>query len=155
MKNSTLKTLLYTTIHRNKKSVAQIADETGISTNYLYRAGLPLEESGVKFPVDYLLPLMNSTKDFSVLKHLANLSGFVLIKIPKLCRNKAEEIELVDEYQQATINAVRLLKDFLNTPNSLNYQKASDALMEVMTKSAYAKKVADKTASGQLELDLE
>ena len=36
-----LKSFLYKTIHRNPKTVNQLADETGISASYLYRAGAP------------------------------------------------------------------------------------------------------------------
>ena len=75
-----IKSILYETIHRNKKTVEQIADEIGISANYLYRSGLPLEESGVKFPVDYLTPLMKTTKNYRILEHIAYLCGFLLVK---------------------------------------------------------------------------
>ena len=155
MDTHTFKSLLYKTIHRNKKPVALIADETGISANYLYRAGLPLDESGVKFPVEFLVPLMNSTKDYSVLSHLANVCGFILVKIPRVCRDKRDEIDLVDEYQQASVKAVNLLKEFFRHPDKTAYDKASEALMEIMSKSASAKKVLDKQVIGQLELDLE
>lgn len=59
-----IKTILYETSHRNKKSVDQIADEIGISANYLYRVGLPLDESGVKFPLDYLIHATRCLKKF-------------------------------------------------------------------------------------------
>jgi len=154
MDNNTFKSLLYKTIHRNKKPIALIADETGISANYLYRAGLPLEDSGVKLPCEYLVPLMNSTKDYSVLNHLANICGFLLVKIPRIARNKKEEIEIVDEFQQTCLNAQKSLMDFFKKMNNDNYAKASEALLEVMTKSASAKKSIDKAVTGQLELEL-
>jgi DNA-binding phage protein len=43
-----IKTLLHSMVHRSKKSVAQLADETGISTNYLYRACNPLFDQVVQ-----------------------------------------------------------------------------------------------------------
>lgn len=61
-----LKTSLYLTVHGGKKSVEQIADECGITANYLYRACLE-GESGCRFPLDLLLPLMQATGDYRVL----------------------------------------------------------------------------------------
>lgn len=51
--NKPIKTILYETIHRNKKSVEQIADEIGISANYLYRAVPTFEQKvGTKVGTD-------------------------------------------------------------------------------------------------------
>lgn len=150
---TTLKNILYKTIHRNKKSVPQIADEMGISANYLYRAGLPLDESGVKFPVEYLIPLMKTTKDYSILRHLAGLCGFILIKEPRFRGHRGDDIDLVDEYQEATTKALRALKTFLSEPTFEHYQQTISSLETVMEKSAQAKKYAHKKARGQLELD--
>lgn len=150
----TIKNILYETIHRNKKSVPQIADEMGISANYLYRAGLPLDESGVKFPVEYLIPLMKTTKNYSILKHLARLCGFILVKEPRFKGHRGDEIDLVDAYQELTTKAVRHLKEFLSKPTFENYHQTIESLNAVMEKSAQARKYADKKARGQLELDL-
>ena len=150
----TIKSLLYETIHRSKKQVAQIADESGISANYLYRAGLPLDESGVKFPVEYLVALMKATKNYSLLKHLAGLCGFVLVKEPRYKGYKGDEIDLVNEYQDATTAAVRSLKLFLEQPGMKTYQLAKESLDKVMEQTVGAKKYAHKKASGQLEFDL-
>jgi len=86
--NLDVKEVLYCTIHENKKGVKQIADEIGISSNYLYRSALPDDESGAKFPIQYLVPLMKSTDDYSLIRHLAKLCGFILVKMPLLRDNK-------------------------------------------------------------------
>ena len=77
-----MKPLLYE-ITQRKKKVIELAEGTGISSSYLYRAALPTDESGVKFPIEYLIPLMKSAKDFRILKHIAAQCGFVpQIQIP-------------------------------------------------------------------------
>ena len=50
-----IKDVLHSTVHENVKPVKVIADEIGISSNYLYRAALPDDESGVKFPIQFLI----------------------------------------------------------------------------------------------------
>lgn len=152
--NKPIKTILYETIHRNKKSVEQIADEIGISANYLYRAGLPLDESGVKFPLDYLIPLMKVTKNYAILEKIAMICGFLLVKEPRVKNPKIEGTELIADYQDATTLAVRCLKKFLDKPTETNYNDVINALQLVMTKSAEAKKYCNKHYQGQMELEL-
>ena len=84
---STLKDCLYRTIHRNRKPLKLIAEEIGMSENYLTRSALPdLEESetgsGCRFPLKKIVPLIRSTEDFSVLDHIEQSLGRVAIKLP-------------------------------------------------------------------------
>lgn len=152
--SKSIKTILYETIHRNKKSVEQIADEVGISASYLYRAGLPLDESGVKFPLDYLIPLMKATNNYVILEKIAMICGFLLVKEPKVRTPRTEGTELVADYQDATTLAVRCLKKFLDKPTESHYSEVINALQTVMTRSAEAKKYCGKHYSGQLEIEL-
>ncbi|AFH47817.1 Hypothetical protein IALB_0103 [Ignavibacterium album JCM 16511] len=152
--SKSIKTILYETIHRNKKSVDQIADEIGISSNYLYRAGLPLDENGVRFPLDYLIPLMKATGNYEILEKIAWICGFLLVKEPKVRTPKTEGTELINDYQDATTLAIRNLKKFLDKPTDSNYNDVINALQLVMTKSAEAKKYCNKHYQGQMELEL-
>lgn len=149
-----LKSFLYKTIHRNAKTVSQLADETGISASYLYRAGLPEDQSGVKFPIEYLIPLMKATKDYSVLAYIAKTCGFLTVKVPRVKGGKNEEIDLVENYQDTTTKALRCLREFFNQPTQENYNKIDNALYEVMQESAGAQKFVKKSFSGQLEMEL-
>lgn len=139
-----IKELLYRTAHRNRKSVKQLADETGISENYLYRACMPLDQSGVKFPLENLLPLMKAAEDYSILSHLANLCGFILVKIPRFRAKKGEPIELYDDYQKASASALNSLKVFFGDPSKANKDAVDEALMKVLEESQTAKKYCDK-----------
>lgn len=152
--SKSIKTILYETIHRNRKSVEQIADEIGISSNYLYRAGLPLDENGVKFPVDYLIPLMKATGNYAILEKIAMICGFLLVKEPRVKTPKIDSTELISDYQDATTLAVRNLKKFLDKPTETNYNDVINALQMVMTKSAEAKKYCNKHFEGQMKLEL-
>jgi len=149
-----LKSFLYKTIHRNTKTVNMLADETGISASYLYRAGLPEDQSGVKFPIEYLIPLMKATKDYSVLKHIAKTCGFLLVKVPRVTGAKKEEIDVVEQYQDCTTKALRCLREFFNEPTQDNFDKIDSALYEVMQESATTQKYVKKSFSGQLEMEL-
>jgi len=154
MENNSIKSYLYETIHRNKKSVMQLADETSISSSYLYRSALPTDESGVRFPLDYLIPLMKATNNFSVLKHIANICGFVLITLPHLKKNKKEKNEFVSEYQEATVNAAKKLINFFNGPSKESFNESQNALNIVLEKSCTAKHLIDREFSGQMEFFL-
>ncbi|GJQ32635.1 MAG: hypothetical protein HBSAPP04_14740 [Ignavibacteriaceae bacterium] len=140
----TIKELLYKTAHRNKKSIKQLADESGISENYLYRACLPVDESGVKFPLDKLVPLMKAANDYSILSHISNICGFILVKIPVFKAKKGEAIDIYDEYQEATAYALSALKTFFKEPSKANKDAVDEALMKVLEESQQAKKYCDK-----------
>lgn len=149
----TIKSVLYEVIHRNRKTVAQIADETGISSNYLYRAGLPLEQSGVRFPIEYLIPLMRATDNYKLLKHLANTCGFVIVKVPKVTPLKGDKHSIISEYQTITSKASGYLIKFLEDPNQENFELAINNLDEVMECSTRTKMYIKKEAEGQFEFN--
>jgi hypothetical protein len=85
----TLKDRLYDTIHRNHKPLKAIAEEIGMSENYLARAALPDQEesdtgSGCRFPLKKLIPLIRATDNFSVLDYIEDSLGRVAITIPTM-----------------------------------------------------------------------
>lgn len=95
----TLRDTLYQTIHRNKKPLKLIAEEIGMSENYLTRAALPdLEESetgtGCRFPLKKLVPLIRSTGDFAVLDQIEDSLGRVAIPVPKASGTSNEIVRL-------------------------------------------------------------
>jgi len=154
MQNNSIKLLLYETTHRNEKSMMQIADETGISSSYLYRAVSPVDESNVKFPLEYLVPIMKATGNYSVLKYIANLCGFVLNAMPKLKLNKKEKNEFIADYQDSTVCATKKMIDCFNNLNEKNCKEATDSLNIVLEKTTSAIHTIQKEYSGQLEMNL-
>lgn len=134
--NETIKTLLYQAIHRNKKSAAQIADEIGISYSYLCRTGLPADESGVRFPLELLTPLMKATHDYSVLRHIATLSGHMVVKVPKGFTDRSDELEAVAIYNELCSGVSKCLMAFFKKPSDEQLRVTLDALQRVMEYSA-------------------
>jgi hypothetical protein len=83
----TLKDSLYKTIHRNAKPLKVIAEEIGMSENYITRAALPDSEesdtgTGCRFPLNKLIPLIKATGDFAVLDWIERDLGRVGVVIP-------------------------------------------------------------------------
>jgi hypothetical protein len=95
----TLRDTLYQTIHRNHKPLKLIAEDIGMSENYLTRAALPDHEdsetgSGCRFPLKKLVPLIQSTGDFSVLDQIEDSLGRVAIPVPKATGTSMEIVRL-------------------------------------------------------------
>lgn len=150
---NSIKSILYATVHRNKKTIDQIADEIGISSNSLYKYGYE-GEAGVDMPLSRLVPLMKATKNYSLLKHIAHLCGFVCVAIPKVTMTKKDELDIIDDYQEATVSSIKLLKTFFNEPTEENFNEAKNALLKVMEKCAQNGKYIDRKITAQLDLEL-
>lgn len=83
----TLKDCLYQTLHRNQKPLKLIAEEIGMSENYLYRSCLPEPEeseigTGCRFPLKKLVSLVRCTGDFSVLDFIEQSLGRAAFPLP-------------------------------------------------------------------------
>jgi hypothetical protein len=104
-----LRTCLKKTILGASKSVAQIADDLGCCESLLYRYGLD-GESGASFPLERLLPLLNSTDDDRIMHHVANRRGYVLVKLRRVSSLKRKDPEVINEIQA---RFSRILGDFL------------------------------------------
>ncbi len=114
-----LKTTLHFTVHGSKQSVEQIADELGISTSYLYRACLE-GDSGCRFPLDLLIPLMKATNDYSLLDHLNSRCDRVTVSLPRSSQFKRKEPEAINEVQRNFNDAMAQLLKFFANPQSKN-----------------------------------
>jgi hypothetical protein len=91
----TLTECLYQTIHKNHKPLKVIAEELGMSENYLTRAALPDAEdsdtgTGCRFPLKKLIPLIKATDDFTVLDCIEKNLGRCGIALPSAKRNISE-----------------------------------------------------------------
>lgn len=94
----TLKDALYQTVHRSDKPIAVIAEEIGMTANYLYKACMPdsdMDEraAGVRFPTKKVLPLMRATGDYSVLHYMANATNHAVISIPDVTDKTCGDIQ--------------------------------------------------------------
>ncbi len=133
---NTLRETLYTTIHRNEKPLKLIAEEIGMSENYLTRAALPDPEesengSGCRFPLKKLIPLIQSTGDFSVLDRIEESLGRVAILMPRangcssdICRNAMKAVKEFGELMgalDASIADGKLTDDEISTIKDEGY----------------------------------
>jgi hypothetical protein len=83
---ASLKEALHNTIHRNRRSVAELADAAGMSDNYLYRSALPAgpeggSDSGCRFPLEKLIPLLRAADDLQVLDYIERQLGRVAVPV--------------------------------------------------------------------------
>ncbi len=126
----TLKQVLYRTVHRNRKrSPEEMADHIGISYSYLCRACLPeTEPSGARFPLDYLIPLMHFTGDYSVLEHLEQRSGRSSVRLPRVKQIKGDPIAQVDEIQMRFQHLSVMVRGYYKEPNQDKKGSISEAI---------------------------
>ena len=102
------KKVIYTNIHNAKESVEELADYLGMSTSMLYRCGNPNDEQA-DLPSRKLIPLMNRTNNFSILRHMARRTGHVVFKVPKAA---ARSVETLNEFQKTFTVCLDTLLDF-------------------------------------------
>jgi len=103
----TLDEIVARTIRKFKggDGIAELADHLGVKPSMLYRLSNPLDS--VRINSKHLIPLMEKTRDFSVLRHLAARCGFGLFRIPRVRANKDREIALYLEVQTKANLAVQ------------------------------------------------
>jgi hypothetical protein len=111
-----LKTDLYLTVHSCSKSVDQIADECGISASYLYRA-CNEGESGCRFPLELLLPLMQATGDYRLLDHLNARAERITVRLPRVSRLKKKDPKAVNEITKHFTDAMSDVLKFFDNPD--------------------------------------
>ncbi|MCK9362099.1 MAG: hypothetical protein M0P74_00630 [Syntrophales bacterium] len=141
---TTLKDCLYSTIHRNRKPLKLIAEEIGMSENYLLRAALPdTEESdtgtGCRFPLKKLVPLIRETDDFSVLDHIEQSLGRIAIKAPLAAATNSGlprlTMQAVKEFGELCGDLDASIADGTLTDNEIAHIKAEgyEACQAIMT----------------------
>lgn len=147
-----IKRAIYETIHRGEHSVEEIAALMGVKAVSLYRYGID-SVAGSEMPLSRLIPLMRATNNYSILHRIANLCGFILVKVPRFRNRKMDEIDLIDGYQGTTVRALGCMKKFLETPTRKNYEAVESVLTEVMQRSVEAQRYCRKSLEGQQEID--
>ena len=137
---------LYKTVHQNKHySIDQIAEYLMLGVNHLYKMCIPGEG---KFYLESLLPLMHLTKDYTILRHLANQCGFLLVKVPKWRESKRDELTLQQEYNEKTLASLQALKTFFEAPTKQSLQEVQDKLFAVMEEAASVSSYCKKFTRG-------
>lgn len=154
-KRMSLREILYDIIHNNKpgKSVSELADIIGCGSNMLYRSCLPEDsESGVKFDIQKLIPLMKATNDYRPIFYIAASCGFSVFKVPAYKDDKNEHDNLVGEFQKTTAEAGSQLIDFFKDQTIEKLVQTDAAMSKVIEETVKNKQYCKKVAKGQLEM---
>lgn len=132
--------------HSGKNSMEELADYLGIATSYLYRVANPFDEAA-PLPSKHLINLMSHTKDYSILKHLAQRCGFICVKLPRV---KAAREEEISRYQQVQIEAARAVMRFFR--KEMDQDAALDAIrMELEAAAGFSKAIGEYQEPGLFE----
>lgn len=91
--------------YRGGEGIEELADHLGIKPGMLYRLSNPLDEEA-RINSKHLIPLMEKTRDYSILKHLASRLGFVLVRLPRVRSARETEIAEYQASQAAALKAV-------------------------------------------------
>lgn len=127
----TLSEALYEAVHRSKKPAKQIADEAGISYNYLMRMTMDTS-SGVDFNLKHLVPVMKSAGNYEALRVLNQLCGFLPPMRPPRGAKVSAKME-VHEYQKQFNDLVGLLIGYIQEPTAKSLESLEQALLQHMT----------------------
>lgn len=152
-----IKEALHNTIHRHPtKSVAAIAEEIGVSENYLYRAALPDQEeggsdSGCRFPLKKLIPLIRATGDFQALDYIEQALGRVAVPV-SLPDCAADSLPLVlaksvEQFSKLLNEYADMIADFRVTKDEAERfeGKAFSAMRQIAVFSLVVNQAAKKT----------
>ncbi len=133
---------LVETIHKGALNVSDLAEAWGLTENSIYKMGL--EDSGLLKALRRISSLMSLQKKYDILKSLAGRHDFLLVKTPRVGKDRREDNELVAEYQELTTNAIGMLIRFFADPTPEMREKLIDALTDVTERSiAIRKRVSD------------
>jgi len=137
-------------ILRGRVSIGELADGMGISENMVYRLGMP--EGALEKAVRRVLALMIAQKDFSLLKALCGRTGHLLVKVPRVARNRQEDSEMVAHYQETVTDAVSLMLDYVRERTPASRDALLAALDDVSCESVGISKRVKNDQQMELEL---
>ena len=140
--------LLYNTVHRSRLSVEELADAIGCGASLLYRSANP-NDPGAKFPIERLLPLMNATKNYSLLKHIASRAGYVLYKRPT--RIKFSKVQDLNRFQVIFSEALQALLEFKD--GRINRDQCLEKVDQLLSKTVEMRRSIEQ--SDQLSIEFE
>lgn len=131
--------------YRGGGKIEELADHLGIKPSMLYRLSNPLDDARINSK--HLIPLMEKTRDFSILRHLAARLGWGLYKIPRVRTAKAQEIAA---YQEAQAKAIQAVLGFF--AGGRGQEETLAAIREEMSRAAgFLKAVEEHPRQGLFE----
>lgn len=99
--------IIYKLIHRGPHDIDELAELMGVSTNYVYRMGLPsTSESHSDIGIRRLIAIMKAQNDTAFVRYLAKRFGGMFVKVPRVARDRREGNEIIADYQETATRAV-------------------------------------------------
>jgi|SRR3990172_3159844 len=130
--------------YRSGEGLEELADALGIKQGMLYRLSNPLDEDA-RINSKHLIPLMEKTRDYSILRHLASRLGFLLVRIPRVRMARVAELA---EYQASQAAATKAVGGFyLGTKSA---EEALEAIRQEMERAAGFRKAIETHAQPSL-----
>jgi hypothetical protein len=122
---------LYKLIHRGELTIDDIGDLFGVSVNSIYKMGE--EDSSLVKAIRRTTSLMKLQKDYGIIEWMANRTGHLLVKVPRVGKDKRDDAEVVASYQQITSTAVSKMIEYFADPEN---EKLREELFQIMTRCA-------------------
>jgi hypothetical protein len=144
-----LKAAIHRTVHESKKSVDEIAWACKVSPSYVYRACLQ-GESGCRFPLDLLIPLMQVTEDRRILDHLNARCGRVTTSMPRVGRLKKKDPQVINEIHRNFNAVMAAVLGFFEDPDRTKIPEIEAALHRHLCEVAALKRTVADFHQGEL-----
>ena len=144
-----LKTVLYMTVHGSSKSVEEIADALGVSASYIYRSCLE-GDSGCRFPVEMLIPLMEATGNYAALDHINARCGRITTSLPRVAKLKLRDPQVVNQIQAHFNAAMGDVLKFLICPRPKSIAPVVKALHAHMCEVAALMRAVKDYQQGEM-----
>jgi len=93
------------TVRDYEGGVPALAEAIGYSPSMLYRATNP-GDGGARLDALRLPALIRETKDDRIVRYLAHLRGYLLVKVPRVRRAKEDEVAELQRHQAEAIQAL-------------------------------------------------
>lgn len=90
---------------KSGEGVEALADHLGVKVKMLYRLSNPLDE-GARINSKHLIPLMEKTRDYSILRHIAARLGFGVFRIPRVRTAREGEIAKLQKSQSDSVQMI-------------------------------------------------
>lgn len=150
----TLEEIVFNTIHHNNKGVppAEIAANTGTGYNHLTRMANMTDTC--RMPVNKLVPVMNTTEDYSILDYLAKQTNHLVIKMPRGIRKGTDPRMDISTYNREFADLVDKLVDFVSDPSDKKMAEVDEAMRKHIGDSVNIHRRCKKHNMHQRELDL-
>ena len=147
-----LEEIVFNTIHHSELTANEIAANTGTGYNYLMRLANPTDECNM--PLSKAVPIMNVTKDFSLLDYIAKQTGHLAIPMPRGIRKGTNPKMDISQYGSEFHDLMSKLMKFVNEPTEELHKEVDELMRKHIGDSENIRRRAKKHQLHQRELDL-